>query len=408
MWYQVIRIIFWLCFLWLAVLHFRYTALTWIIIPLFELACLLIAQYYIEIRPRFGSQEYSEHRVKMGRRLNAVLVTLLLAHNVVFTIWPLFVLQLPATAAALVGLKTRADTVVALHLPDPGVIKAQEAVAKYGAQVSDAEATAIDEGFKRLIAKRRAGTFNADDQAEEQRLLVRFQVLAQRSADLRRIVAELPNSPTRSPNRSYPDPIPSPPAQPTRTAERPSTANPRSSNIESSPTPPAQPERSRAQELDALINSLVPSSDPRIAAIFKSENRQHGSIEPVLYQSLNRQDSRVISDLFQEPRFTSKGFFAEIDSGNTETLVQTRAVRMVSHFLAGRVSDECSKGTSIDQDLVRCKVMITAKLFDRSGNLLGSRNAVGTAAAYSESTALKDAVELGAGTLWKELIGLIR
>lgn len=172
------------------------------------------------------------------------------------------------------------------------------------------------------------------------------------------------------------------------------------------PAPGSSPERSaisRARELDLLLNSFPPSSQRRIAVMFKFEDRVHPSVKQLLYSSLKRQDQRIVTDLFQMPAFESEGFFEEIDTGNTSVLVQTRAFRMVGYLLIGRVSDECRKST-VDSELVTCTMSVVAKLFDQEGRLMDSNRVVGIAPGFSEGAALKDASQKAALALSKELL----
>lgn len=375
--------------------------MAWVVVPLFSMGCLFIAQEYI-----------AKHYPQFGIPLSITLVVLMFVYNLVFTLWPAFVQQLPRTAAALVRLKSSGDFRTAMDL-DVGPLKAQEILTKYREQTLDAEADSIGRGLQRLIEKRRAGDLGPDGVREEAELLARYRRLVQQSADLKRIITESAGNQATAyppaPPQSQPNTRLSPASPPVSSPGGPS-GRPMPSHREQAivtPAPGTSSERSaisRARELDSLLNSFPPSNHRRVAVVFKSEDREHASVERMLYGSLKGQDQRIVTDLFQMPAFEAKGFFDEIDAGNTSVLVQTRAFSMIGYLLIGRVSDQCKKSSTIDPNLVTCTMIVVAKLFDHEGRLIDSNRVAAIAPGFSVGAALKDASQRAALALSKEFL----
>jgi hypothetical protein len=392
MWRRTFRLSFWLFFVWIAVLGWRQGTWSWVIVPLFGFGCLFIAKDYITRRyPDFGG------------KLTLALFGLMLSYNIVFTVWPLFVREMPWTATVLDNWKKRGDFDTAISQLDAAPLKAQEVLERYRIATNNAEAAALEQGLDALLARRRAGNFNEDDQREQQQLLDRYQTLVRESAAIRQIVTDVNGVTPRSSS-----------AAPAMTSTVPSTpvTVQSSRNRGNQPAPstgPAVsqiPAPSRAQTLDAFVNSLAPSTQNRIAAIFRS-----GSDRPLarsMYSALRTHDKRLVSDLFQEPAFSVQGFFAEIESGNTATLIQTRAVNLVSYFLVARIADQCKSSSDADPrvgtGVLTCTVDVTAKLFNRQGQLVEAENFVGTGVGFSENVALNAAVDKGAIALADALL----
>ena len=365
MWHRTFRIVWWLLFIWAAVLGFRHGSLKWVIIPLFGMACLFIAQEYI-----------AKHYPSFNGRLNVALVGLLLVYNIAFTLWPAFVTQLPWTAAALIGQKNRKDFRTAIDL-DPGPLKAQQVLARYRAETEDAEAIAIGGGLGKLTEKRKMGTFGADDVKTEQELLARYQRLVQQSDELKRIITqnapELPNTPPPSPAATGapapPAGIPPAPARDFGKGTAPKSSVP--GGVAQSRVSPI-PDRvgpSRAQELDALVNAVSPEVRTPIGVVVEVPGEVGTAIERELYAALKSVDSRVVPDVFQESKFKAKGFFDEIEAGNTADLVQTRVFGTLRYLLIGRLTHDCHKSAELDPDLVACTLSLTTKVFDQAGRL---------------------------------------
>lgn len=153
MWHKTFRLLWYLAFVYVAVLGWREHALSWVIAPLFSMGCLFIAQAYL-----------TRHYPDFAPKVSAALVALMLLYTVVFTIWPKVVNNFPWTRDAL-------ERALAL---DPGRAKAQEVVFAYLGASSDAEAQDIKKGFDKLVLRRKEGTFGPDDQKQESQLLERY------------------------------------------------------------------------------------------------------------------------------------------------------------------------------------------------------------------------------------------
>jgi len=131
MWHKTFRLLWYLAFVYIAVLGWRANSLRWIIAPLFSMGCLFIAQAYL-----------TKHYPDFAPKLNAMLTILMLAYSAAFTIWPQVLNNFPWTTKALARAKTRLDLQQALNI-DPGTTRAQEVLATYLQDSTDAEAEAL-------------------------------------------------------------------------------------------------------------------------------------------------------------------------------------------------------------------------------------------------------------------------
>ena len=148
---------------------------------------------------------------------------------------------------------------------------------------------------------------------------------------------------------------------------------------------------SRPRELDELVNAVSPVVDAPIGIVVEAPGEAGSSIERALYAALKSVDPRVVPDVFQEAKFKAKGFFDEIDAGNTTNLVQTHAFSKIKYLMLGRLTHDCRKSAELDPDLVACTLNITIKVFDQAGRLKSSDTFDATGPGFTQAAAVKEA-----------------
>ena len=369
MWHKTFRLLWYLAFVYIAVLGWREHSLRWIIAPLFSMGCLFIAQAYL-----------TKHYPDFAPKLNAALTVLMLAYGVAFTIWPEVVNNFPWTTAALSRAKTRLDIQKAPTL-DPGTARAQEVLMTYLRDSSDAEAEDIRKELDQLVQRRKTGAFTPADEQQELLVLARYRRLAERTDAIRRLITEPVSAPHVLENSA--------------TTASPAAAKPTGSvGIPPTPTAAARNEQ-RLSAFRAVLNPIRLAANKRNIAILIDTAGSTSAIAPdqALYGHLKLDQINLITDLFRHD-VIARGYFNNIYQGDKELCKLATSASRIDALILGRLTYSFRKGAPSDNDLVSCDITLSCKVINHDGDVTGSDSFRIVGPGFSNEAALERAIEL--------------
>lgn len=369
MWHKTFRLLWYLAFVYIAVLGLREHSLRWIIAPLFSMGCLFIAQAYLTRRyPDFAP------------KLNAALTVLMIAYSVAFTIWPEVVNNFPWTTAALSRAKTRLDIQKALTL-DPGTARAQEVLMTYLRDSSDAEAEDIRKELDQLVQRRKTGTFTPADEQQELLVLGRYRRLAERTDAIRRLITEPVSTPRALENSA--------------TTVSPAVVKPTSSAGRPPEPTAALRHEQRLAAFRTLLNPIRLAANKRNIAILIETAGATSGIAPdqALYGHLNLDEANLITDLFRHDVIT-RGYFNDLYQHDKELLRLATSTSSIDALVLGRLNYSFRKGAQIDNDLVSCDITLSYEVINHDGDVTSSGSFRVVGPGFSNDAALERGVEL--------------
>ncbi|MGO9257695.1 MAG: hypothetical protein ACLQU1_15490 [Bryobacteraceae bacterium] len=362
MWHRVPRVVWWLFFVWTTVFWWRFGALKWVLVPLFSVACLFIAQ------------EYAAKHWSFGPRLSARLGVLLILCNVACTIWPGIVREFPKSVAAVWRRLASVDRELERHI-DPPIVAAQSVLASYLKESSNAGAEELQKEFGKLVEKQREGKFSEEDRKREAELFDRYERLTER---IQRIEAIRRSNQTPG---SHPPTTPVAPSAPSVASNAPT------GRVASAAS---------ATRLDPRIErfrkTLVARSGHGMTGILMLWHDTAG-LEAV--DALSKPLSKFNSDAFRVPAVQEE-FGADLVAGDADLLSETMTFTQLASLVIVEASVSCEKRSSIDPELVSCDLTAKARKFDAHGQPAGSAHERGTGASFLRAEAIEQAAQRAA------------
>lgn len=385
-------VIYWAPFAWIAVFFGERGSWAAVIVPCLALAAMIIA------RDRIAEKD---------PRLRVVGVTFGIL-VVLFALQRTFRETLPETYGLWPRVRQWADRGAAQRVSektDSSLIELRRLLNDYNERDSLAEVANLRKRIDELLAKRESGKFGAAEEALKKQLVDDVKKLAANRADMQRVIAELESTGV-APSGSMPQ-VPAP-------DERGTSSDGRSGSQSSShpvhPQPPnvrSVDQPAKLAELQSLINRLPEVSGTRIAIVLRSDRVAGTPVSRTLYTALRQRDERIASDAIQEVPFIERGFFEEVDRGQTRNLVGTTFFDHSSHLIVGNIIHHCTKGAAVDPELISCRLDATVKLVDRTGAIVRSDVFSSVAAGYTESGAVSAASDHLAEVFDQKMLRLV-
>lgn len=385
-------VLYWAPFVWIAVFFGEKGSWAAVIWPCLALAAMIIARNRIAER---------DPRLRLVGVTFGILVVL-------FALQRTFRETLPETSGLWPRVRQWADRGAAQRVSektDSSLIELRRLLSDYNERDSIAEVANLRKRIDELLAKRQSGTFGAADEALRRQLVDDVKKLAANHADWQRVIGEL-DSTGAAPSGSMPQ-VPAPEARGT------SSAGGSGSQRSIPPVHPQPPnvrsvdQSARLAELKSMINRLPEVPGTRIAIVLRSDRVAGIPVSRTFYTALRQRDERIASDAIQEVPFIERGFFEEVDRGQTRNLVGTTLFDHSSHLLVGNIIHHCTKGAAVDPELISCRLDATVKLVDRTGAIVRSDMFSGVAAGYTESGAVSAASDRLADVFHEKMLRLV-
>ncbi len=157
-------------------------------------------------------------------------------------------------------------------------------------------------------------------------------------------------------------------------------------------------------------NLSVSTTKPNVAMLIDASGSETaGSVSDQLQGILSRATRvRVVSNIADPAVLKTEGFFDTLYGGNQHLLNRAAQISRVDYILMGKATYSFRKQAAIESDLMTCDLILTCRLFDRSGTMVHDDRFSTSGPGFTEDKALENASDEAGQRLAERFLDFIR